>query len=145
MLTDPQNPLHSEVLNRRYSLKERVLNLMRNPETILDQQDILFVERYDDFISIFLYSPSKERKYQTVPIGCSLGVESRHLLFCYERTWETEGYNDSAPVIEIKDGRQVECGILNLENSEETERVALEDGFNQIQRIIAGKDATIKE
>lgn len=143
MLKDPQNPLHSEVLNRRYSLKERIVNLMKNPESILEQQDILFVERYDAFIAVYLYSPSKDRRYQTVPLGCNLTEQSRHLIFCYERSWETEGYNDSAPVIQLKDGRQVECGILNLEDFEEAERPVIEDGFNQIQRIIAEENATM--
>lgn len=43
----------------------------------------------------------------------------------------------------MKDGRQVECGILNLVDFEEAERAVLESGFNQIQRIIAEENATI--
>lgn len=144
MLTDPQNPLHSEVIARRSSLKERVLNLMRDPSLITRQQDILLADRYDNFLSLYFYSPLQGRKYHVVPLGCNFSEEDRHRLFCYERNWEDEGYNESAPVIEMKDGRQVECGILNLDDLGDSERTEIEKGFYEVQRIMAEENATIE-
>lgn len=144
MFTDFRNPLCSEVLDRRQVLKQEIVNLMRNPESILEQQDILFVEKYDNFLAIYLHYPLQDRKYQTVPLDCSLAEESRYLLFCYERNWEKEGYNQSTPVIELKDGRQVECGILDLNTFEETEKAILEKGFNEVVTIIEKEHATIE-
>ena len=77
------------------------------------------------------------------PLGSEI-IESRHLLFCYERNWEDEGYNDSAPVIEVKDGRQIECGILDLDDLGDLERAEIEKGFHEVQRIIAEENATIE-
>jgi len=144
MLTDFKNPLHSEVLDRRQTLKERTIHLMRNPVSILEQQDILFVEKYDNFLVIYLHCPFQDRKYQTVPLDCSLREEGRHLLFCYERNWEWEGYNQSAPVIQLKDGRQVECGILDLDSFDKADRAILEEGFDEVVAIIEKEHVTIE-
>lgn len=143
MLKDFQNPLRSEILDRRKILKERILGLIDNPESIKEEREVLFVERYGDYLAFYIYSPAQNRNYQTVAIDCNLTERSRHLVFCYERNWEEEGYNQSTPVIEMKDGRQIECGILNLENLKDEEKRKIEVGFNEIQRIIAEENATI--
>ena len=145
MFTDPKNPLHNEVISRREALKQRILDVMKDPQAIRDQQDMLFVEKYDSRIALFFYTPAKGRRYETVTLDCNLTEESRHRIFCYERNWEEEGYNQSTPVIEIKDGRQVECGILNLDDLDDKEREEIEFGFNQVQRIITEENATIEE
>lgn len=144
MLVHSEIP-HCEVLQRRDALKEQILNLMKNPESIKNQEKILFVERYDNYLGLFFYSPVKDRVYQTVPLGCDITEESKHLVFCYERNWEEEGYNQSTPVIQLKDGRQIECGIINLDNFEAVEREEMEAGFNEVRRIMAEENATISE
>jgi len=146
MFKDPRNPLDNRVIERRIALKERIENLLKNPESILEQQDILYVERRDEnFLAIYFYSPAKDRKYHTVPLDCNFTESGRHLVFCYERNWEAEGYNESTPVIETGDGKQIECGILDLDDFEETERAILEEGLNQVQRIIEIENATMLE
>ncbi len=143
MFKDSQNSLHSEVLDRRQILKQRIVDLLKNPEFIVKQKDILFVEKYDNFLAFYFHSPIENKKYQAVPLGCSLTEESRYLLFCYERNWEKEGYNESTPVIEIKNGEQMECGILDLDDLDDVDKIEMEIGFDEVQRIIAEENATI--
>ena len=144
MLVHAEIP-YGEVLRRRDALKEQILDLMKNPESIKNQEKILFVERYDNCLSLFFYSPVKDSVYHAVPVDCNITMESKHLIFCHERDWEERGCDDSTPVIQLKNGKQIECGILNLNNFEGPEREEIESGFNEVQRIIAEKNATMTE
>jgi len=151
MFTDPKNPRDSKILDRRDFLKQRIVTIMKNPELIIEQRDVLFVERYGNYLALFFHCPVANRKYETVPLDGNfvnyrkVPEESKQLLFCYERNWENEGYDKSVPVIEMKDGRQIECAMLNLDDFEVPERALLVEGFTQVRRIIEQENATIKE